>query len=71
MTADNNTSDERNAAVAMLREGLAGLSEVAELAGESRQLVRYWARSAGVDWQASRSRFLAAQWRRKLAAKRR
>lgn len=62
MTQNDNT---RAAVVAMLRSGRATLSEAAELANTSRQLVRYWAKVAGVDWQAARADRLAREWSRR------
>lgn len=56
----------RVAAVAMLRLGIATLSEVARLAGVSRQLVAYWAESAGVDASQARAAWLDRQWLRRL-----
>lgn len=63
MTREDNT---RAAAIAMLRSGMATLSEVADLAGTSRQLVRYWAKAAGVDWQAARAAKLQREFQRRL-----
>jgi transposase-like protein len=57
---DENT---RSAAVALLEQGDATLSEAARLAGVSRQVVRYWAETADVDWKRAREKKLAEQWR--------
>jgi hypothetical protein len=53
----------RLAAVAMLRAGTASPTEVAALAGVSRQLVYRWAQLDHVmDWQARRMGHLALAW---------
>jgi transposase len=70
MTPKNNTSSDdlaRRAAVDLLRTGAATPSEVADLAGVSRQLVRYWANAAEIDWQKTRAATLAKLWRRKVS----
>lgn len=54
----------RDRALRLLRNGLASPSEVAEIAGESRQLVYYWIKSAGVDWQEARRARLDREWRK-------
>lgn len=59
--------DARRAALALLKAGLATLSEVAELVPTSRQLVRYWADRAGIDSREARAELLKAQWAKKLA----
>ncbi len=59
MTEHNNT---RRAALAMLKSGAANLSEVARLAGTDRQLVRYWANAAGIDWRKIRDDKIAKLW---------
>lgn len=60
----------RDAAVAMLASGEATLSEVAQVAGVSRQLVRYWANKAGVDPSKARGAKIAKAWRAKLKRRR-
>jgi hypothetical protein len=59
-TANNRS---RQAALALLREGRATLVEISALAGISRQGVRHWAITAGIDVQAARDRYLARAWR--------
>jgi hypothetical protein len=56
----------RRAALEMLGEGLATLSEVARLAGVDRQLVRHWAMRAGINVTKSRAAWLGKAWRLKL-----
>jgi hypothetical protein len=58
----------RNAAVSLLSRGMITPGQAAELAGVSRQLVRYWLKHAGVDWRRAWSRRQAAMWRREIAA---
>src|SRR5258708_3217573 len=60
MTVSDST---RERALRLLAEGCATLTEVAELAGTSRQLVRFWANRAGIDWATARDRHLRALWR--------
>jgi len=59
MTTDNTT---RAKAVKLMRRGQATHSEVAKLAGVDRQLVAYWAKSAGIDATATRAAWLAKRW---------
>lgn len=66
MTTENTTNEARRAAVSMLRAGIATLSEVAELAGESRQLVRYWAIAEDINPSKLRQAWLAKEWRKRL-----
>lgn len=68
MTSDNSTKDDaaRQAAVAMLAEGSASLSEAARLAGVDRQLVLYWAKTAKINWRKARNSYLVKAWRRAL-----
>lgn len=63
MTTPTITKDEaaHRAAMSLLRNGHASPSEVAQLAGVSRQLVNYWA--ADIDWRKARSGRLAREWR--------
>lgn len=58
----------RKAARAMLMEGIASPSEVAELAGVSRQLVNFW--MADLDWRKARETRLAKEWRARLRSTR-
>jgi transposase-like protein len=69
MAKDHSTvsSDEtRRAALEMLGEGVATLSEVARLAGVDRQLVRHWAMRAGIDVGKTRAARLREIWRSKV-----
>ena len=52
----------RAPAVRMLADGVATMSEVAELASTSRQLVRHWAKQAGIDAAAARAEYLQRAW---------
>lgn len=54
----------RGAALKLLRSGLATQSEVAELAGVSRQLVAYWAKQEDIDPLEARAAWLQKSWRR-------
>lgn len=54
------------AALALISAGKATHSEVAELAGTSRQLVRYWCARAGIDAQKARSEYLAREWEKRV-----
>ena len=58
----------RSAALALLARGMITPSQAAELAGVSRQLVRYWLRHAGIDWRRAWQRRQASMWRREIAA---
>lgn len=60
------TEAARAAAVAMVAKGLATPSEVAKLAGASRQLVRHWISREGVDWRAARESRLAHEWQKRV-----
>ena len=62
MTATNIVA--REAALSLLRRGLATPAEAARLAGVSRQLVRHWLRSEGVDWRRIRLAVLMREWRK-------
>lgn len=57
-------SDARRVALSLLAQGLARPHEVASLAGVSLQVVHYWCRRAGVDWERTRGRRLATAWRK-------
>ncbi len=56
----------RRAVLRLLSQGKASLAEVAEIAGLSRQIVRYWAKAAGIDWKAARKAHLAFMWRKEV-----
>lgn len=58
----------RSAALALLARGMLTPSQAAELAGVSRQLVRYWLKAAGIDWERAWRRRQAGMWRREIAA---
>lgn len=65
MTTETSTEKDaaaRRAAVKLLTQGLATPSEVAKLAGVSRQLVNHWARE--IDWRKARSAQLTKAWRK-------
>ena len=51
----------RAAAQYLLRNGLATYQEIAELAGVSRQTIRYWAIELGAE--TARDKYLAKLWR--------
>lgn len=51
----------------MLRLGIANLSEVAELAGVSRQAASWWAMTDGVDWRAERKTRLEREWEKQVS----
>lgn len=55
-------------ALALLARGKVTPSQAAELAGVSRQLMRYWIRSSGIDWRRAWERRQAAMWRAEVAA---
>lgn len=63
---ESSTKDDRAraAAVKLLSQGLASPSEVAQLAGVSRQLVAHWSR--GINWRRARDAALAKSWRRSV-----
>lgn len=54
----------RRVALSLLAQGIIRPHEAAELAGVSRQVVEYWCRRAGVDWQRIRRARLAKAWAR-------
>jgi predicted NUDIX family NTP pyrophosphohydrolase len=60
MATNDNT---RAAALVLLKNGCATVGEVARMAGESRQLVQYWAHQAGLDVPAIRAAYLELAWR--------
>ncbi len=59
MTKDNSMKSD---AIELLRSGLATQSEVAGLAGVSRQLVRKWVIAAGIKPTAARREWLERAW---------
>jgi transposase-like protein len=65
-TSQDTTKDPaaKAAAIALLTKGLASQSEVARLAGVSRQLVRHWAQDIPVD--RNRDAVLTKLWRQEL-----
>lgn len=69
MTEEDIMKDQaaKAAAIALLAKGLASQSEVARLAGVSRQLVRHWAKDIDVD--RNREALLSRLWRREMARK--
>lgn len=69
-TTQDTTKDPaaKAAAVALLTKGLASQSEVARLAGVSRQLVRHWALDIPVE--RNRNAVLSKLWRAELARNR-
>lgn len=67
MTNKPITDPRRRAAIAMLRAGTATMSEVAALAGTSRQLVLVWAKLDKVDYAALRHARLQREWLRRFA----
>lgn len=50
----------------LLRRGLITVPEAAELAGVSRQVVRYWCRAAGIVVGQSRHARLSKEWRKAM-----
>jgi transposase-like protein len=66
MTIQDTTKDPaaKAAAIALLTKGLASQSEVARLAGVSRQLVRHWALEIPVE--DNRNAVLAKLWRKHI-----
>jgi hypothetical protein len=61
-TSDDSTDQARKAARRMLARGVCTPAEAAELAGVSRQLMRYWAK--GIDWKAARTEYLRRRFDR-------
>ncbi len=55
----------QEAALALLRRGLATLGEAAQLTGVSPQLVRQWALAARLDWKQARRKRLEGAWRKR------
>lgn len=56
----------RRAALALLARGIIRPHEAAELAGVSLQVMSYWLRRSGVDWERVRSRVLSRAWRKEM-----
>lgn len=54
---------DRDAAVSIIKNGIATPADVARLAGTSRQLVLHWITRAGVDWRKARDARLAKEWK--------
>lgn len=52
----------RRAALALLAEGEITAAEAKDLAGVSRQLMRHWINTAGVDWKRIRGTRIAHAW---------
>lgn len=57
----------KRAALALLARGVVRPHEVAELAGVSLQVVNYWIKRRGVNWERTRSHVLGKAWRRELS----
>lgn len=57
----------RAQAIAMMRKGLATMSEVAALCGASRQAVRFWALEEGIDPVQIRWERLVSIWKKERA----
>jgi hypothetical protein len=68
MADDTKDPAAKAAAIPLLAKGLASQSEVARLAGESRQLIRHW--SADIPIEEARDAVLAKLWRAELALQR-
>lgn len=68
MADDTKDPAAKATAISLLAKGLASQSEVARLAGASRQLVRHWAADIPID--QARDAVLAKLWRAELAAQR-
>jgi len=62
--------DARRAALALLARGLIRPHEAAELAGVSLQVVNYWCKRAGIDWERVRRTNLTRAWRKEIARNR-
>jgi predicted transcriptional regulator len=70
-TANQNTTKDpkaKAAAISILSRGLATKSEVARLAGISKQLMHHWAKEVPVD--RARNTVLTKLWHKELARKR-
>lgn len=59
------------AALSLLSQGLASQSEVADLAGVSRQLVGYWVKRDRIHCDRTRKAVLLRAWRKAVADHRR
>ena len=59
-------NENERAAILLLKRGLATQSEVAALAGTSRQLVAHWALRARIDARGARQAKLRELWRKAL-----
>jgi len=63
VATDNSTDPDREAALELLRQGLASPAEVARAAGVSRQLVGYWMKDVRFDWQEAREKAVKRSFR--------
>lgn len=57
-----NDDTARKAAIRLIARGLITPAQAAELAGVSRQLVRYWLLERGIDWHKNYDARLAKLW---------
>lgn len=62
---DKHDHNKKAAAVELVGRGYATIAEVAELAGVSHQIARFWVRN--LDWKAARRKYLARLWNRRTA----
>lgn len=58
----------RGPAVALMRSGMAGPQEIADMLGIDDRAVRYWQYRAGIDWPAARLAWLQETWRQNALA---
>lgn len=67
MTNDDTTVPlvDRRVVLKMLADGEATYAEIADLLQTSRQLVRFWAQSAGIDAGAARTTYLMRTYLRR------
>lgn len=63
MARPTNDEKARRVALELLSRGLGSPRQVAQFAGISRQTVEYWAKVAGVNWEAAQLAALGAAWR--------
>jgi len=56
----------KQAALNLLRAGIASPSEVAAISGASRQAINFWLRAAGLDWRRARRVVLQKAWAKAL-----
>ena len=64
MTITPISRSDKNTAVRLMRSGEMTAAEVAMMLGTSRQAVRYWAVTAGVDLGEAREKYLRATWKK-------